>query len=520
MAWKKRSRSKLETDRHILRRSIASQLVFSLDRFPLWLWIVLSLAGYMGLALWFPLLPNYNRVPLADIRTLAPSLAEGLIYGGLVCLLFAFFALAYRRVLKGGEKLGIAGLVGISFLFSLPLLLVYPINANDVYRYVIRGRIQTVYGENPFSIAPDSFPEDPFLPLAGEWAGATSPYGPVWELTASTITRVTNDSLLLGLLSFKLLGSLAFAATAVLLWMLFSPNGKSEGEANRDDTSSRAASTLLWAWNPALLFIFVVNGHNDALMIFWLMLGVYFIGRKNVKIGFLLMMLGVLVKPIGVLALPLFFVSIWRAQLSLARRLGFLLLTAAGGMLLAAISFMPFGSPLELGQRLVMEAAAGAGFSPATMYILIGQELGYAVSLEAVARVTLLLFGLLLLWLLWRTWRGRSAVRGTADIYFGYLLQALNFRIWYAVWPFPWLLLDAGTQQRQPHVDFRLRYGLWFLLTTQLSVILYGHIRVYLLGGSQLLAHIFGVSFVFVLPFFLALWHESGGSKGTTERVI
>jgi hypothetical protein len=226
-----------------------------------------------------------------------------------------------------------------------------------------------------------------------------------------------------------------------------------------------------------------------------------------------------LVKPIGVLALPLFFVSIWRERDSWAKRIRFLLLTAAGGLLLAMVSFVPFGSPLELGQRLMHEAAAGAGFSPATLFILLGQDLGYTLSLGAVARATLLLFGLLLLWLLWRTWRGRSAVRGTADIYFGYLLQALNFRIWYAAWPFPWLLLDAGTGGQERHTDFRLRYGLWFLLITQLSVILYGHIRVYLLGGSQLLAHIFGVFFVFALPCFLALLQKGGtvGRHGHSE---
>jgi hypothetical protein len=280
------------------------------------------------------------------------------------------------------------------------------------------------------------------------------------------------------------------------------------------------ARTLLWAWNPALLLIFVANGHNDALMIFWLLLGAYFIRRNHMEAGFLLMLLGALVKPIGVLALPLFFVSIWRERSSTAKRVRFLLVTAAGGLLLALISFMPFGSPLELGLRLLQEASAGAGFSPATMLILIGQDMGHAFSLAAVARITLLLFGLLVLWLLWRTWRGRSAVRGTADIYFGYLLQALNFRIWYAAWPFPWLLLDAGTQQREPHMDFRLRYGLWFLLTTQLSVVLYGHIRVYMLSGSQLLAHMIGVFFVFVLPFFLALWQKGGavGRHGHSEE--
>ena len=149
-------------------RSFTSQLIIGLDRRPLWLWVVLSLACYIGLALWFPLLPNFNRAPLVDVRSLAPSLAGGLAYGALICLLFAFFVLAYRHVRKADEKPGLSKLVGVSILLSLPLLFVYPINANDLYRYVIRGRVQTVYGENPFSVAPDSFVDDPFLPLAGE----------------------------------------------------------------------------------------------------------------------------------------------------------------------------------------------------------------------------------------------------------------------------------------------------------------------------------------------------------------
>ncbi len=243
-------------------------------------------------------------------------------------------------------------------------------------------------------------------------------------------------------------------------------------------------------------------------MIFCLILGLYFISREYVVVGFLLLLLGVLVKPIGVLALPLFFVSIWREQRSLARRMRFLLLSAGGGLFLALTTFLPFGSPLELGRRLLLEAEAGASFSPTTLLILINQELGLSISIQAIARAALLIFALFVLWLIWRTWRGRPALRGTADIYFGYLLQALNFRIWYAAWPFPWLLLDAGIDKEGARTAFRLRYGLWFLLTTQLSVILYGHIRVYLLGGSQFWAHMLGIVFVFVVPYLMAMIQE------------
>jgi len=491
-----------------------------LDRIPLWLLILLSLTGYILLSMWFPLLPHYNQVPLADIRFFTPSLAEGLAFACLLCLLFGFFALAYHRVRILNHPPGLTTIVGVSILFSLPMLFTYPINANDIYRYVIRGRIQSVYQENPFSVAPEEFPDDPFSPLAGEWAGVTSPYGPVWELAASKITLITGDDLILGLLSFKALGLLAFAGSAVLLWMMLgSKVSESAAAEEKNDPSSRAAYTLLWAWNPVLLLIFVANAHNDALMIFWLLLGLAILRRGHPEAGFLLMLLGALTKPIGVLALPLFFVSILRERQSGKERARFLLVSAAAGLLLAIISFLPFGSPLELVQRLIQEAAGGGGFSPTVLAILLGQSIGVSLSLTFVSRVTLLAFSLFVLWLLWKTWRGRSAVRGTADIFFGYLLQALNFRIWYAAWPFPWLLLDAGRHEADYRAAFRLRYGLWFLLTTQLSVIIYGHIRVYLLGGDQWLAHLVGVLFVFVSPFFLAYLGGDGRFIKRGEKI-
>lgn len=521
------SRSNLETERHVHPAGLSCWLVKALDQLPLWLLVSLSLAGYVLLAFWFPLNPFYKYVPLSDIRSFGPALWEGLVYGCLICLLFGLMALAFRRVRQAGRPPGLLKIVGVSFLFALPLLLTYPVNANDIYRYVIRGRISSSYGESPFAVAPTAFPDDPFLPLAGEWAGATSPYGPLWEITASSITRLSGDNLLLGLLSFKLLALLAFAGSAVLLWkMPFAAvaggaggagGGQAASNVRRPDASNalRAAYLVLWAWNPGLLLIFVTNGHNDALMIFWLLLGLTVIRRGQPEAGFVLMFLGPLTKPIGALALPLFFVAIWRGLASNQLRVRFLMVTVGGGLLLVALSFLPFGSPLALGQRLMQEAAGGAGFSPAVLLILFGQQQGLSFSLDMVARATLFMFGMLVFWLLWKTWRGRSLVRGTADILYAYLLQALNFRIWYAAWPFPWLLVDAVANEGDGRVSFRLRYGLWFLLTTQLSVLIYGHIRIHVLGGDQLAAHFLGVLFAFAAPFVLA-W--SSGNDGPFRR--
>jgi alpha-1,6-mannosyltransferase len=499
----------LETDRPSHTSTFSDRLFYQLDRLPLSLLLLLSLAGYTLLVFWFPLTPYHKLVPLSDIRSFTPSLGEGFVYGCFISLLYALFWLAYRRVRRSSRPPGLLKILGIATLFALPLLLTYPVNANDIYRYVIRGRIFSIYGESPFSVAPNAFPNDPFLPLAGEWAGVTSPYGPLWEITASLLTNLSGDNLLLGLLFFKGLALLAFMGSAVLLWSTV--RFAASGAAETHDAASRAANTILWAWNPALLLTFVTNAHNDALMIFWLLLGFVVIRRGHLQAGFLLMFLGPLTKPIGVLALPLFFLRIWHDIATIKLRLRFLLVTFAGGLILLTLSFLPFGSPLELAQRLLHEAAAGGGFSLAVLLILMAQKLNLPFSVTLAAQIALLLFGLFVLWLLWKTWRGRSPVRGTADIFYGYLLQALNFRIWYAAWPFPWLILDAGEHPQAWRTAYRLHYGLWFLLTTQLSVLIYAQVRIFLLGGDQLQAHLLGVLFTFGAPFLLARYSKKSG---------
>lgn len=266
---------------------------------PLPTLFILSFLGYLLLLRFFPLIPRYNQTPLADVRTFTPSLGAGLAYGGLLLLLYGLYGLAYQTVQTGqsdnqndhakaqrrkdkpfffaplrlGAKffntrqksVSLPFILLTTTLFALPLLFTYPINANDVYRYFIRGRITAVYATSPYSQPPAAFPNDPYLPLAGEWATATSPYGPVWELTAAALTRLAPNNLLLGLLLFKLLGLGLHLATAVLIHYAL----------KHQPANHRTAATLLWAWNPALLLFFVTDAHNDILMLFWLTLAAH-----------------------------------------------------------------------------------------------------------------------------------------------------------------------------------------------------------------------------------------------------
>ena len=207
-----------------------------------------------------------------------------------------------------------------------------------------------------------------------------------------------------------------------------------------------------------------------------------------------------------------FFLTVWHRLDRRKDRWRFLAATGAGSVALAALAFIPFGSPLELATRLAREAAAGGGFSPAALLLLLAQRLDFPLSVDAVVTLFTTLFVLLTLWLLWLALRGRTAARGAADIFLAYLATALTFRIWYTIWPFPWLLIERHGGQR------RLAAGLTFLLTAQLTVVIYGHVRVSLLGGDYLVAHLLGVPLTFLLPLLVAFATRNTRRSHTRPR--
>jgi hypothetical protein len=459
--------------------------------------VLLSLLGYFLLAFFFPLLPHYDRQPVGDIRSFAPGIVEGFLYALLLLVLFVLYWLLYQQTLDN-PSLSLKAIIFVCLLFSVPLLFMYPINANDVYRYVIRGLISSHYGLSPFEYAPADFGNALFPLLAGEWYDATSPYGPLWESLAFLVTSIGKENFLVNILMFKVVGLTSLITAGAILWMLVplhTPQDSAIG--NR-----RPAFTLLWALNPALLLTFVGNAHNDGLMILFLLSGWFIVSLGYRGPGFLLLLAASLFKPIAILAAPVVFLCSLKELNQNRERIIYLIWVFAGGTALLYLSFLPFGDPLPLVLRLLQEATAGASFSPLALIILITRKLNVPASLSGLAQLATAVFVVLYFWVLWRTWKGKSAESGLAVSFWGYIFQALNFRIWYASWPFPWLLLDAITEDGS--AIRRLQAGIWFLVTSQLSVVLYGHFRLAFFGGDIFIAHLIGVLFVFFLPFALA----------------
>ncbi|HNU02940.1 MAG TPA: hypothetical protein PKL67_02155 [Anaerolineae bacterium] len=476
-----------------------------------WLLGGLSLAGYLVLRVWMPLPPYALPARRPDVATFAGWPWGALAYSALLLALFWLYWQAYRATLAAARPPRLAAILLPAALFSLLLVGAFPINALDIYNYLLLGRVDAVFDRNPYLTASAAIRQESWLVYAGEWGKGVSPYGPAFQAPANLIAWLSGDHLLTGLLLWKGLGALVMLGSALLIWLLLASNAPSR----------RAAHTLLWAWNPALLLTFVMNAHNDGLMIFWLLAGLLLVRRQKPVLGFAVMLLAPLTKLSGLLPIPFLLLATLRGLPDGRSRLRLLLGVTASWLLLTMVAFLPYGSPLGLLRRL-LQTVTGAGYSPLALLLQTARALGQPLDREQLAGVGMVLLALAAAWLLWRTWRGRSPLAAAAEINVAYPLLSLGFRIWYAVWPFPWLVLDvpdasddgAKSGREGWARDFRLRAGLWYLIATQLSVLIYGPLRLALLERSILWAHVLGVAFVFFLPLALA-WLSLPRARGS-----
>jgi hypothetical protein len=156
---------------------------------------------------------------------------------------------------------------------GLTLALLPSLPSDDVFSYILYGRISAVHGANPLVATPADFPDDPFLSLV-YWQTTRSVYGPVWLTLSAGLTvlaQALGGSLATYVALFKLLGLAAHLVNIALVWAIL---GCFSVTPQR-----RLAGTLLYAWCPLTLLEFCASGHNDAMMLMFLLAGIYAIAR-------------------------------------------------------------------------------------------------------------------------------------------------------------------------------------------------------------------------------------------------
>jgi hypothetical protein len=514
--------------------------------------LIAGLSGLIYLLVFtlpFPLPSLYATIPPVDYAKLTSYSRSGFIaYVAGLGMLFGLYIWAIRLTLpheRGGEGQVIRGaeeqrsLIWLVLLAGLILAAIlvfsYPVTAIDLFIYAIRSRGWALYGFNPLTTPPQALPAaDPWLGLAAEWRDAPSPYGPLWEWLSLGVFHLSSSDFLSHLFALKIVALLAYVGSAWLVYRIlqqFQPRWA-------------IAGTIFFAWSPLVLLESVQNGHNDIVMIFFLLAAVW--GMNGRMSGWrinlfahslirhlfvcLFLALSILIKFVTILLVPFFLLAITTPAKTWSKRLALIMgygLTIVVLVVLPMLLLWPGWN-----NWAVLQAGSGAGRSLLALLVLTFRDAwGVNIAFDVSRSFLFLIYGLIYLYLLWQMVTSEKSVVSsqkpekkitvfqpsnlptllTASFYvlFWYvLLVAPVFHAWYLLWFLP--LAALALPQRRP-----LIVTVVFSITALYIIPYFETIRVWYpaLLANPFLGHLIGVPLL-LIPLTLALfWPISPSAK-------
>src|SRR5260221_8941122 len=137
----------------------------------------------------------------------------------------------------------------------------------DVFTYIAQGRHAST-GTNPYAHPVKEIAATPFgseleargwIPVHG-----VSPYGPLWTQFEAAVGRIATG--IPGqVLSIKLLVVAFSVGSAAMIWLILGIVAP----------RSQLAGTLIYLWNPVVIVELAGEGHNDAAMLFFVLLSLW-----------------------------------------------------------------------------------------------------------------------------------------------------------------------------------------------------------------------------------------------------
>lgn len=145
-----------------------------------------------------------------------------------------------------------------------PIMLTAPLFTQDIYSYLAQGSVTAqgmdAYAGGPLELlGPDNHlaRSVPFI-----WAQSPSPYGPVALSIAASISVITNDSIVGGVLAHRVASLLGVVAAGWAITMLA-----------RRCRVSEEASFYLGVLNPLLILHLIGGIHNESILLGFLLVG-------------------------------------------------------------------------------------------------------------------------------------------------------------------------------------------------------------------------------------------------------
>lgn len=211
-----------------------------------------------------------------------------IIYSIFILLLFAcyvyFILSARKKILKKKDlKILIFITIGILF-FSYPAMLSY-----DIFNYMATSKVFFFYHENPYIVMPIELSAETLLSFMHA-ANKVALYGPAWIILTGIPFFLGKLGFIFSLFAFKLFIVPFYLGTIFLIWKM----------------SKNIISLYLFSLNPLVIIETLLSGHNDIVMMFFLLFSFFLIMKDKVKFAVLFFLLSIFIKYTTILLLPIF----------------------------------------------------------------------------------------------------------------------------------------------------------------------------------------------------------------------
>lgn len=202
-------------------------------------------------------------------------------------------------------------------LIAVILSLAYPFLSSDVFKYLFTGKVIALYHANPYLHSPDYFVGDLWLRFM-RWVHTPTPYGPIMTVLAVPYYYLGLGKFAPMLYMYKL-DQVGWYLLAV--WCI--------GKLSSKKTAAR--NQLFFALNPLVLIEWLVNVHNDAIMISLLLLTLYLLRIGRGFLSFFALLLSIGIKYATIVAIP---ILLFRKKFTPLITSSYLLVTLAAAPLL------------------------------------------------------------------------------------------------------------------------------------------------------------------------------------------
>jgi Gpi18-like mannosyltransferase len=216
------------------------------------------------------------------------------LYIGIVSFLFV----CYFTLLSLARKKKLQMKTVWKFVVVVTALLAFSYNAfsYDLFNYIFDAKIFTYYHQNPYEHKALDYPQDPMLGFM-HWTHRVYPYGPLWLAITIPLSYAGMHIFLLTFLLFKLLTAACFLGTVYFIGKI----------AQKTGSKNPLVPIIFFACNPLVLMESLVSGHNDIVMMFFALAGVYALLQSKYIISVLLIAVSVATKFATIFLLPTYF---------------------------------------------------------------------------------------------------------------------------------------------------------------------------------------------------------------------